>query len=202
MRELTVNWATECKRCGAPLDVGTQAMYEKSMGLFCIGHEPKDIEEIRSFRLAKAEKKAERYEEWADKREEKATAALNSYPSIRHDWAFITQPGHIPARARMIASDDRAYESLNIAQGIRHKADSLRHIRVAGDAERKRQAMRDHLDQIINKGSRVEDFAYGPGEVVGVYSKSYRIKFDRGFTYSRDKSYIIPLKQEKGEPAP
>lgn len=193
MRQLTVKYQGECKKCGQSLEIGQQAMYEKSMGIFCIGCEPKEVEEIRAFRLEKAERKAEKYEEWAQKRENRANAQLNSNPSVRHDWAFITQPGHIPMRAQMIKADDRAFESLNIAEGFRNKAESLRKVRVAGDAEVKRQAMRDKLDLIVHKGSRVEDVVFGLGEVIGVYSKSYRIKFDRGFTHARDKSYILPL---------
>lgn len=194
MRQITVRYKGECKRCGAVLEVGTNAMYEKSMGCFCPGHEPKDVEEIRSFRTEKAERKAARYEEWAEKREKRAMAALNSHSEYRHDWAFITQPGHIPARARMNASDDRAFESLNKAKEMREKASSILNVRVAGDAERKRQAFREKMDSIVKKGSRVEDFCFGPGEVIGVYAKSYRIKFDRGCTYARDKSYVHPLR--------
>ena len=65
----------------------------------------------RERRLAKAE----RLREWAEKRNTKATATLNSKPGLRHDWAFITQPGHIPERARMNAADDRAHASLKKA---------------------------------------------------------------------------------------
>ena len=196
MRQITVKYQGECKRCGAVLDVGTDAMYEKSMGCFCVGHEPKDVEEIRSFRIAKNERRAERYEKWAEKRESKANAALNSHPEMRHDWAFITQPGRIIARERMNAADDRAFESLKIADRMKDKAESLRHVRVAGDAERKRQAERDAMDTLVGKGSRVHDFCFGSGVVVGVYPKSYRIAFDRGCTYARDKSYIRPLAKE------
>lgn len=195
MRKLIVKYQGECKRCGNVLEIGAPAMYEKSMGIFCLGCEPKEVEEIREYRQAKADIKANRYDEWAEKREKKAEAALNSFPSMRHDWAFITQPGHIPARARMNAADDRAYESLDMAKEMRSKAESLRHVRVAGDAEARRQAARDKLDLIVHKGSRVEDICFGQGEVIGIYSKSYRVKFDGGFTRSRDKSFIIPLKQ-------
>jgi len=197
MRLLTVKWATSCKRCGEVLEVGKEAMYEKSMGLFCVGHEPKDTEEIRKFRTDKAEAKAERLDEWAEKREVKAEAALNSFPTMRHDWAFITQPGHIPARERMNAADDRARESLRVAERLHSRAASIRDVRVAGDAERKRQELRDHLDTLISKGSRVYDWCFGDGEVIQVCKKSYRIKFDRGFTYARDKSYVIPADQHK-----
>lgn len=199
MRQLTVKYDGECKKCGQSLEVGQQAMYEKSMGLFCIGCEPTEVEDIRAFRLAKAEGKADRYEGWAQKREQKASAQLNSYPEIRHDHAFITQPGHIPFRARMNKADDRAHESLQKAKEMRGKAASLRSVRVAGDAERKREKIRQALDNIIKKGSKVYDFCFGEGVVLGVYKKSYRIRFNskagegKFYTCSRDKSYIRPV---------
>ena len=193
MRQLTVKYDGECSKCAAMLEIGQPAMYEKTTGIFCLGCEPITVDEIRAFRTVKAEKKAGRYQEWAEKREEKATVALNSFPTIRHDWAFITQPGHIPFRARMNKADDRAYESLKVAKGFRGKAENLRHVRVAGDAERSREKVRTALDNLIKKGSRVFDHSGGEGTVIGVYVKSYRIKFDRGFTWSRDKSYVRPI---------
>lgn len=69
--------------------------------------------------------RVERLREWAEKRETRATAALNSYPEIRHDYAFNTQPGHIPFRARMIASDDRAFASLDKAASMARRADEI-----------------------------------------------------------------------------
>lgn len=197
MRQLTVKYTGECKKCGKSLEVGEAAMYEKSMGIFCPGHEPTETEEIRQCRQEKADAKADRYDEWAAKREKAATAALNSYPSIRHDWAFITQPGRIPFRDRMNKADDRACESLKVAEGMRSKADSLRHVKVAGDAERRRQAERDALDKIITKGSRVTDVFCGDGTVIGVYHMSYRIRYDRGFTHSVDKSFVRPIAMEE-----
>jgi len=193
MKQIEIKWTGECRKCGAALPVGVLAMYEKSMGVFCLGHEPTDPEEIRQYRLAKAEARAERLEGWAAKREEKAEAQLNSYPSIRHDWAFITQPGHIPLRARMNKTDHRAMESLQVANAMRQKAENIRQVRVAGDAERKRQEAREEMDQKVKKGSRVFDVIAGEGTVVGVYKKSYRIAFDRGFTWARDKSYVRSL---------
>jgi len=199
MRQLTVKYQDECKKCNQVLEVGSQAMYEKSMGCFCIGCEPKDVEEIRAFRLAKAERKAEKYEEWAYKREVKANSTLKAHSEIRHDWAFVTQPGHIPFREKLIKADDRAYESLNVASGFRDKAESLRHVRVAGDAERNRQAKRDALDKLISKGSRVYDVVFGEGIVLSVHKKSYRIQFnskcglDQYYVCARDKSFIEPI---------
>ena len=66
----------------------------------------------------------------------------------------------------------------------------LRTVRVAGDRERERQAEREAQDKIISKGSRVVDFAFGPGVIVGVFLKSYRVQFDRGYTHARDKTYV------------
>jgi hypothetical protein len=75
----------------------------------------------RERRLAKAE----RLRGWAAKREATATAQLESQPEMRHDWAFITQPGHIPERARMNARDGRAYESLAKAESMASRADGI-----------------------------------------------------------------------------
>lgn len=66
--------------------------------------------------------RAERLRGWAEKREATATAQLTSQPELRHDWAFITQPGHIPARERMNRADDRACESLRKAESMASRA--------------------------------------------------------------------------------
>lgn len=71
------------------------------------------------------EARAERLRGWADKRTTHASRQLESQPELRHDWAFITQPGHIPERARMNRRDDRAYESLDKAAAMRSRADSI-----------------------------------------------------------------------------
>lgn len=66
--------------------------------------------------------RAERLREWADKRTARASADLASQPELRHDWAFITQPGRIPERARMNARDDRAFRSLDVADSMTSRA--------------------------------------------------------------------------------
>ena len=71
------------------------------------------------------ERKSERLNGWAGKRMEKASAALNSHPEMRHDWAFLTQPGRIPQRARMNRADDRAMESMNVAEGMTARAEGI-----------------------------------------------------------------------------
>jgi len=194
MREITVKYQGECKKCGAVLEVGTPAMYEKSMGCFCLGCEPKDVEAIRQYRLEKAERKAARYEEWAEKREAKANSQLNSHPEIRHDWAFITQPGHIPFRSRMNQADDRAFESLKVAEGMRDKAESLRHVVVKGDAERKHQASRDFITANVKVGDSVLWLHTKVLEVVRVNKKTLTLKGDVS-TFTADKCLCSLVKQ-------
>jgi hypothetical protein len=68
------------------------------------------------------EARAARLREWAEKREREASQQLQSQPELRHDWAFITQPGRIPERERMNRRDDRAMESLAKAQSMASRA--------------------------------------------------------------------------------
>jgi len=76
-------------------------------------------------RRERLERKIERRREWAENRRTKANAVLASHEPFRHDIAFNTQPGHIPFRARIIAQEDRAFESLQAAAHHESKADGL-----------------------------------------------------------------------------
>lgn len=69
------------------------------------------------------EAKAGKLRAWATKREANAQAALAD--PRRHDHAFNTQPGHIPERARVIAREDRAFESLEKAENMTARADGI-----------------------------------------------------------------------------
>ncbi len=200
MRTITTKYAGECRKCLAPLAIGAQVVYERRVGIFCPACAPTDSEEIRKYRQEGADRKADRLEGWAAKREARANAQLTSMPQVRHDWAFITQPGRIPMRERMNRADDRAIESLGKAREFRARAEGLRHVRVAGDAAAARQKARENRDMLIAKGSRVHDPCFGPGTVVGVFKKSYRIAFDRlDRPIARDKSYVDPILQTFAE---
>ena len=91
------------------------------------------------------------------------------------DIAFNTQPGHIPLRARIIRQNDRAFESLQKAQRMQEKANSLRHVRVAGDAERNRQAKRDAIRGRLQVGMKVDTVIYGIGTVKRINKKTATI---------------------------
>lgn len=75
----------------------------------------------RERRLAKAE----RLRNWAAKREHEAAAMLKANEPFTTDHAFNTQPGHIPLRARIIAREDRAFESLDKARDMTARAASI-----------------------------------------------------------------------------
>ena len=175
MHQITVKYSSDCRKCGLPLNVEETAIHEKHVGLFCVDCAPTDPEEIRAYRQEAGDRRAEKYEEWAEKRENRANRQLNSNPEVRHDWAFVTQPGHIPFRARMLKADERAFKSLEVAEGFRGKAESLHHVRVAGDAERKRQAKRDAIKPLLAVGMKVLTPIFGGGIIRKVNQKSVSV---------------------------
>ena len=71
------------------------------------------------------EARAERLQEWAGKREDRAAAVFKASEPFRGDNAFNTQPGHIPFRAKLNAREDRAHESLAKADSMRSRADGI-----------------------------------------------------------------------------
>lgn len=197
MKPIIVKYQGECQKCGATLIVGEKAIYERRIGIFCPECEPKDSEEIRQYRQEAADRKADRYEEWAGKREAKASAQLNSYPEIRHDIAFNTQPGRIPFRDRMNKADGRAFESLEVAEGMRNKAENLRHVREKGDAEKRWQELRDLNTTRFKVGDTVDTGIYGRGTVLKINRKTAKIGntgTSGTFTVNVDLAFLSPVK--------
>lgn len=175
MRLITLRYADECRKCSAGLPAGIEAVYEKRVGVFCPPCAPTDPEEIRGYRQEAADRRADRYEGWAGKRRRSAGAILEHNQTYTDDHAFNTQPGRIPIRARVIAQNDRAMESLEIASGFEAKADRVRHVRVAGDAEARRQAQRNAMRAILTVGMRVDTGIYGQGIVERINRKTATI---------------------------
>jgi Rad3-related DNA helicase len=71
------------------------------------------------------EARADRLRGWAETREVRATAVFKAGEPFTSDLAFNTQPGHIPFRARLIAREDKAFESLGKAASMRSRADGI-----------------------------------------------------------------------------
>lgn len=203
MRKLIVKYDGNCTNCGTDLLIGQEAMYEKTTGIFCVGHEPTTIESIREYRQAKLDRKSERRQSWADsavKQADNIDKSLNPYK----DYSFITQPilvGHHSEKShrnllkRIHGKMDKEYE-------LRKKADlHLQHVGrkaiVKGDAARRDQDIRDKWDTIIFVGSKVHDFCFGDGIVKKVNKKTYTITWDKtGNTWTRDKTFVVPLERK------
>ena len=71
------------------------------------------------------EAKASKLRTWAGKRQTAAAAIFKAGEPYRGDIAFSTQPGHIPFRAKLIAREDRAHESLSKAHEMESRADEI-----------------------------------------------------------------------------
>ncbi|MFQ5807484.1 MAG: hypothetical protein ACE5I3_13635 [Phycisphaerae bacterium] len=176
MKTIITKYVGECRKCGANMPVGSRAMHERRVGMFCPGCAPTDPDEIRRHKQEAADRRTDQYDEWAEKREAEAMAQLNSQQDLRHDWAFITQPGHIPARARMNQADETAYRSLEKAAEFRAKAKRLRKVRVAGDKEREREAKREAVRAWLKVGQIVDTSMYGRGKVAKINKKTATIE--------------------------
>jgi hypothetical protein len=78
------------------------------------------------------ERRAERRREWAAGREQKAQACAKVGDEHRDehgrmDWALVTQPGHIPERARINRAHERGYEHAKMADHHEEKAAGIEH---------------------------------------------------------------------------
>jgi len=149
---------------------------------------PMTIDELRAYRQAKADRKADRLLKQAESRDKEADILDRQVQPYVSDWSFVTQPitqnsgGRAFSRFRDKISNkiDKKYNLLNEADDLRERADRLRNsVSVKGDAERRRQAQREVNDSVIKIGSKVFDYSFGNGEVVKVNKISYSVKFDR-----------------------
>ena len=195
MRQIIIKYEGTCKRCNKPLIVGQEAMYEKSMGCFCIGCEPKDTEEIRGFRLIKAGKKAERLTGRASRIDREAEAKMSTFNHLRKDYAWLTQPGYIPGRQRALKNYDKGMELKQEAENLRKRAENIIDVRVKGDAQRRDDLQRQELDKILSVGSKIYYRLFSQeGTILKVFPKSYRVKFDSGLQCAVPKIFCEPLK--------
>lgn len=71
------------------------------------------------------EAKAARLQGWAEKRQADAARVFEANRPFTSDYAFNTQPGHIPERARIIRQEDRAFESVAKADRMAARAEGI-----------------------------------------------------------------------------
>jgi len=139
-------------------------------------------------RRARREARAERLAGWAATREQRANAQLTSQPELRHDWAFITQPGHIPERARMNRRDDAAFRSLDKADEMKRRADGIR-------AQNDRTIFSDDDDAIPRLRERIAELEVKVStrkEANAVYRKAHRAELAAMTPYERSQAVPWP----------
>jgi hypothetical protein len=159
-----------------------------------------DEEELRAQRQERANRKAARLRLWADSAERKADKERDKHSGYTEDYAFITQPilighhsqrRHENLRARISRQMEKEMEFRQLAQSYRERADRLEQgVRVAGDAEARREQKRAENDKSVQIGTKVRDAVFGDAEVVRVNKKTYTLRFASGWQCARDKSYI------------
>lgn len=120
---------------------------------------------------------------WADKAAKRRVWAASAqakaetiFAARSTDFALISQPGHIPARAAETKRHERACELLNSAKAHSQKAANLEALatRQAGDAERAREAIRAACEWAV--GDMAKSVHYGVLEVVRVNKKTLTLK--------------------------
>ncbi len=130
------------------------------------------------------EARAERLRGWAAKRETDATAVFKRGEPYRGDIAFLTQPGHIPLRARVIAREDRAYESLRKADRMASRADGIESalaVSIYSDDE-------DAVERLEERIARLEAERDTIKSENAAYRKAHRAELAAMSAFERDRA--------------
>jgi hypothetical protein len=113
------------------------------------------------------ERRAERLRGWAEKRETQANTTLDTiHRRYAGDHGFNFQPGHIPERTRVIARQDRAFESLAKAEGMTSRAAGI-------EAQLERAIYRDDDDAEAALLARIQTLS-AERERIRAYNASCR----------------------------
>ena len=174
---------------------------------------PLDGEALRAHREARRERRATRLIARAEAAERRAETARARISPAERDFLALGEPvkvGHHSERRhrRLIARADQAFmdtgRELDAAQRLRARAESLAPARIAGDAEREREAQRAARAAEIAPGDLVKHPIYGDGVVKRANAKTFTVAFTRGFVMACDKSSVtLCVKQAPaGLPAP
>lgn len=151
-------------------------------------------------RKEQARQKAEKYRKWAKANYAKAQKIYADWRSVygSFDWTQPILRGHHSQRAHEKVYERRDSMHRKVAEleakakRMLGKADNLERFANTnkGDAEARRQSMRDENDKSIFVGSTVNDACFGVGTVTRVNKKTYSIRFRSGSVYARDKSFV------------
>jgi len=149
--------------------------------------ETNEMENIMTYR-DRRQAKADRLRGWAAKREVSAKAVLASHETYRGDIAFATQPGYIPLRARVIAQDDRAYESLAKARQMADRADGIE----AAAAHAIYSDDPDAIERLTERIASLEAERNRAKIANAAYRKAHRDEFKTMSAYARSQALPFP----------
>lgn len=134
------------------------------------------------------EARAARLQEWAEKRQANAAAVFKSNESFTSDYAFNTQPGHIPLRARIIRQEDRAYESVRKAESMSARAEGILaaadHAIYSDDPDAV-ERLRERVAELEAKRDRMKT-------ANAAYRKEHRAELKAMSAYERGQSVPFP----------
>lgn len=134
------------------------------------------------------EARADNYREWAGKREAAAEAVFEAGKPFTTDYAFNTQPGHIPFRSRLIAREDRAHQSVAKAGSMRSRADGI-------DGQLATSIYDDDPDAIDQLRARIERLEAERDEAKAAnaaYRKEHRAELAAMEPYDRRQAVPYP----------
>ena len=134
------------------------------------------------------EARAENYREWAGKREQNAAAVFKANEPFTSDYAFNTQPGSFPLRRRVIASEDRAFRSLDKAESMRSRADGIESQLAAAIYDDDPDA----IDQLRARIGRLEAERDAAKAANAAYRREHRAELAAMTPYQRDQAVPYP----------
>ncbi|TWA89563.1 DUF3560 domain-containing protein [Bradyrhizobium stylosanthis] len=217
LRRLGALWNTDAKGYVAPsAHVDAIRAYANSHdGLDVADFEATDQdvtpatgERLRELRQARLDRRRERLLNQAANAEKRGDAARARISPHERDFLALMEPvkrGHHSQRRheKLLARAQKSFmdagREYSDARKLRERAECMAPARVAGDAERERQAARDAAAAIIEPGDKVRSIVYGDGVVTKANKNTFTINFTaRGFIGKCDKSHVSLL--EKGTP--
>lgn len=136
-----------------------------------------------------------------------ANGKMAEFNHYRGDHAFMFQPNINSSRGRAFSNQRRrivdrytkGLEILREAEELEARADRLEKYGrpVKGDKAAQYQRIADKLDEVLDKGSRVYcALASSNGTIIRKNQKTYRVEFDRGFTWTVKKHFVKPLNED------
>lgn len=183
-----------CKKCNTVTDAEWKTLCRKCW-------RSQTPEEIRAYRQAKLDRKIARLRKGATSRDAQATTKQSEFIENSKDWAYVTQPNINTSKGRQFSRyRERVLNKYDAGIRLQIEADDKREYAdylektgavVKGDAERKRQALREEIDALVHVGDIVHSYHYQAVEILKKNKKTFTIKIvQTGSVFTIDKSYI------------